>query len=125
MSNEITYGDCIYALVPGASWSISANKYDSIVWEDNTFTKPTETEILTKKTELENLIPLQRMRDERNFLLMDSDKYALPDFPHSSESKRQEWLTYRQSLRDITSNQIPTLNNDGNIINITWPTKPS
>tara|TARA_B100001094_G_C18177486_1_gene798740 strand:- start:2085 stop:2459 length:375 start_codon:yes stop_codon:yes gene_type:complete len=124
MSNKISYADCINSLVPGASWTISGNDYSSLEWLNNNFTKPTENEIVTKKIELKNELPLQRLREQRNFLLMESDKYVLPDYPHSSDNKKQEWLTYRQGLRDITT-QTPSLDEDGNVININWPTIPS
>ena len=123
MSNEISYADCIISLVPGASWTISGNDYLSLEWFNNDFTKPSESEILEKKVELENELPLKRLREQREFLLIDTDKYVLPDYPHSSESKRQEWITYRQQLRDITT-QTPSLNSNGDLINIVWPAIP-
>lgn len=124
MSNEFSYADCIASLVPGASWTISGNDYLSLEWFNNDYTKPTESEILIKKNQLESGLPLQRLREQRNFLLIESDVYVLPDYPHSSDSKRQEWLTYRQQLRDITT-QTPSLDEDGNVININWPSIPS
>ena len=123
MSNEISYADCIVSLVPGASWTISANDYLSLEWLNNDFTIPSESEILIKKNQLESELPLQRLREQRGYLLIESDVYVLSDFPHSSESKRQEWLTYRQQLRDITT-QTPSLDDEGNVINITWPSIP-
>jgi hypothetical protein len=58
-----------------------------------------------------------RVRRKRKNLLKQSDVYVLPDFP-ITELKRQEWLTYRQLLRDITVGEnFPN--------NITWPIKPS
>jgi len=56
---------------------------------------------------------------------METDKYALPDFPHQSEEIRQAWLDYRQSLRELPSTQNPTLNEYCELINITWPTDPN
>tara|TARA_B110000881_G_C18473053_1_gene462413 strand:+ start:538 stop:912 length:375 start_codon:yes stop_codon:yes gene_type:complete len=124
MSNEITYAECISSLVPGSSWSISGNDYLTLIWDDDSYVKPTEQEILTKKTELVNEYPIQMMREQRNFLLMESDKYSLPDYPHYSEGKKQEWLTYRQDLRNMTSSQSPSINLNGELINVTWPTIP-
>lgn len=40
----------------------------------------------------------------RNELLRESDKYMLIDYPISDE-ERQQWITYRQGLRDITSQE--------------------
>lgn len=58
----------------------------------------------------------QKVRNIRNFRLKQSDKYSYPDFPITTE-KRNEWLAYRQALRDITSQ--PTFPD-----NVVWPTKP-
>ena len=47
---------------------------------------------------------------------METDKYALPDFPHQSEEIRQAWLDYRQSLRDLPA--------QSGFPNVDMPTKP-
>lgn len=60
--------------------------------------------------------PEQKIRNIRNFRLNQSDKYSYPDYP-ITEEKRSEWLTYRQALRDITSQP-------GFPSSVTWPTKP-
>ena len=59
---------------------------------------------------------LKVLRNKRNQLLAETDFYALSDVTMSDEMK-----TYRQALRDITS-QTPS---DDTLSNITWPTKPS
>ena len=41
------------------------------------------------------------IREKRDDLLRQTDKYMLPDFPVSPE-KRDEYKSYRQRLRDIT-----------------------
>jgi len=52
-----------------------------------------------------------RARAKRNKLLIQSDTYAL------SDRITDDWITYRQALRDITSQTgFPT--------DVTWPTKP-
>jgi len=42
------------------------------------------------------------VRGKRSILLNSSDWTQLPDVPMSDE-KRAEWVTYRQALRDITT----------------------
>ena len=32
---------------------------------------------------------------------------------------------YRQALRDLPANQTPTVDGEGALQNVTWPTKPS
>lgn len=58
----------------------------------------------------------QRERDRRNKYLSYSDKYAIVDYPISAE-EREQWLAYRQALRDVTSQA-------GFPHNIEWPTPP-
>ena len=44
-----------------------------------------------------------------------------------STSKKNEWATYRQALRDLPASANPTLDDDEilNPSSVTWPTKPS
>ena len=62
-----------------------------------------------------------RLRDERNQLLAQSDWRMLPDYQGSNQT---EWQTYRQALRDITT-QSPSSDANGNLTGITWPTAPN
>ena len=55
----------------------------------------------------------EEIRIQRNELLTECDWTQLLDIP--TETK-ELWQTYRQSLRDITSQSNP--------YNITWPVKP-
>jgi len=54
--------------------------------------------------------------NKRNNLLYKSDWTQLPNGP-LSEQQQSQWATYRQALRDITTQS-------GYPANITWPTKP-
>ena len=41
-------------------------------------------------------------------------------------SKKDEWKTYRQSLRDMPEGTVPVIDIDQNIVSgLTWPTEPS
>lgn len=55
------------------------------------------------------------IRTRRNILLLESDWTQLSDSPLSVELKEQ-WMMYRQELRDIT--------NQSNPFNIVWPIEP-
>ena len=46
------------------------------------------------------------MRNKRNALLAESDWTQMPDSP-LSETKRNEWATYRQQLRDFPASWTP------------------
>ena len=59
----------------------------------------------------------EEVRVQRNSLLTGSDWTQGNDSPLST-SKKTEWQTYRQALRDL-----PTSGSDPDAI--TWPTKPS
>lgn len=58
-------------------------------------------------------------RLHRSALLYASDWTQMPDSP-LSDSKKTEWATYRQALRDITSHS-----NWPNLEEEDWPTEPS
>ena len=65
------------------------------------------------------------LRNLRNSLLRQSDKYLLPDFP-ISDSKKEEWKTYRKALRELPEN-CPDVSypiGGGELQNFTLPTKP-
>ena len=109
------------ALRPRNNWSVDGN---TLIWQDDIGLKPTPEEIEQKKQELIAELPMKRLRYERDLLLRKCDKYSLPDWPHSDSSKRQEWLDYRQALRDLPNNTTPQFDSNNNLINVTWPTKP-
>ena len=58
------------------------------------------------------------VRKKRNELLNESDYVTSTDFPFVSNEHRDEWLAYRQKLRDI-----PTTIQD--VTNPLWPEKPT
>ena len=70
---------------------------------------------------------LLSLRDYRNNLLRQSDWTVMPDSP-LSDSKKTEWKTYRQKLRDITKTAKPKCLGDSpnlDISSVTFPTEPS
>lgn len=68
---------------------------------------------------------LDILRRERNMRLQESDIYALPDFPHKTPELKQQWLDYRQALRDITTTfPMPDTDADDNLVGVVWPTNP-
>ena len=62
---------------------------------------------------------LQLLRANRDAKLMNSDWTQLADVP-LTDSKKAEWATYRQSLRDIT-NTYTSMEDDG----FAFPAEPS
>ena len=76
--------------------------------------------VSAKKTELVNAEPMRLLRKERDSRLAATDWWASSDLTMSSDR-----TTYRQALRDLPANQTPTINAEGELQNVTWPTKPS
>jgi len=56
--------------------------------------------------EINDATRISDMRDERNSLLAQSDWTQMTDSP-LSDSKKQEWATYRQQLRDFPATWTP------------------
>ena len=108
-----------------APWlSTVDNNYDLIKWKPN-MSIPTKEEVEAKIDELRLLQPMKILRRERNKKLFDTDYRIVADFPHASEEVKQAWITYRQALRDLPANSTPSLDENGDLINVTWPTPPS
>ena len=78
---------------------ICGETYESLEWNDTTTEKPSEEELNIKLLELKK----QEMREIRNELLKECDYKFVSDYIHSSNEKKEEWLSYRQSLRDFPS----------------------
>ena len=91
---------------------------ESNVYTETPFSIPTQQECEDYwTTTLQNELTLKSLRRKRDFLVKESDAYSLPDFPHATPEKKQEWLDYRQALRDL-----PSVTEDP--LNPVWPTPP-
>ena len=60
------------------------------------------------------------VRQERDLRLKNCDWTQMPDTA-LTDSKKTEWATYRQALRDVPANNTSASNFEG----VTWPTEPS
>ena len=70
-------------------------------------------------------IELKHFRGLRNKKLAKSDWTQAPDSP-LSDTKKAEWATYRQALRDLTKTVIPKfLPNSPSIDETDFPKEPS
>ena len=63
---------------------------------------------------------LSRLRKKRDYLLQQSDWTQGNDSPLST-SKKTEWATYRQTLRDLPANNSSAASFD----DVTFPTEPT
>ena len=86
-------------------------------FSNNVFVIEESPELLAEK----QARPLKLLRQKRNQLLASTDWRMVSDYPGSNQT---EWQTYRQALRDITT-QTPSLDQNGQLTGITWPTPPT
>ena len=111
----------LQSLKPGAQWVLRGSDYTGLEWLDSSQTKPTETEVNSKISELDNAEAMRLLRIERDTRIAKTDWRASSDL-----TLADAWKTYRQALRDITT-QTPKLNSDYelDLTSVTWPTEPS
>ena len=119
MKNDIPAA--LQSLKPGAQWVLRGEDYSGLEWLDSGQTKPTETEVTNKITTLDAAEPMRLLRVERDKRIAKTDWRASSDL-----TLADAWKTYRQALRDITT-QTPKLdsNYELDLTSVTWPTKPS
>mgnify|MGYP003311669552 CR=1 FL=1 len=119
MKYDIT--DALQALKPAAEWVQRGDTYSGLEWLDGSQTKPTETEVTNKVAELDAAEPMRLLRIERDTRIAKTDWRASSDL-----TLADAWKTYRQALRDITT-QTPKLGSDYelDLTSVTWPTEPS
>ena len=121
---KYTTVDALSRLRPGAEWIVRGDVYSGIEWLDSSQTKPTETEINNKISELDAAEPMRLLRIERTNRLKECDWTQGADVPNSIKTA---WQTYRQALRDLPASASPKLdsNYDLDLTSVTWPTEPS
>ncbi len=123
MSSKVK--EAIEAINSSAKFVIIDDSVDNITWLEGT-TPIAKSDIEAKITALDNPKPAAALRFERNMRLAECDWTRMDDNGLST-SKKNEWATYRQALRDLPASANPTLDDDEilNPSSVTWPTKPS
>ena len=114
--------EALQALKPKALWTLRGKEYSGLEWQDSSQTKPTETEVNSKISELDNAEPMRLLRLERD------KRIANTDWRESSDlTLADAWKTYRQALRDLPASATPKLNSfyELDLTSVTWPTEPS
>ena len=111
----------VKSLKPNSEWSWGSYDYADLQWHSSD-TKPTEAEINTEHTRLNNAEPMKLLREERNIKLAATDWRASSDL-----TLADAWKTYRQALRDLPASTTPKLDEFGNLdqSSVAWPTEPS
>ena len=120
MKYDITHA--LIALKRGAQWNLRGDDISGLEWLDSSQTKPTETEIYSKISELDNAEAMRLLRIERDIRIAKTDWRASSDLTLSDA-----WKTYRQALRDLPASATPNLNSNYelDLTSVTWPTEPS
>ena len=120
MKYDITHA--LQSLKPGAQWTLSGFDYSGITWLDSSQTKPTETEVNSKISELDNAEAMRLLRIERDVRIAKTDWRASSDL-----TLADVWKTYRQALRDLPASATPKLDSNYqlDLTSVTWPTEPS
>ena len=103
------------------SFSILNSANNHIRWDSTDIIRPTDEEISNKVNEIVNAEPMRLLRQERDRRIAETDWRDLPSYPGTDQN---DWRTYRQALRDLPSTAKPQLDEQGNLTNVTWPTKP-
>ena len=109
------YDKAMELLIPEAGWRVTNN----VINLSECPTTVTETQIIEKANELFALEPMRLLRQERNRRIAETDWRFRTDLTPS-----QEWIDYSQALRDLPSTASPELDENGQLSNVTWPTKP-
>ena len=111
--------EALQALKPKALWTLRGKEYSGLEWQDSSQTKPTETEVNSKISELDNAEPMRLLRLERDKRIANTDWRASSDL-----TLADAWKTYRQALRDLPASTTPKLNSfyELDLTSVTWPT---
>ena len=113
----------LHSLKPGAQWTLRGNDYTGLEWLDSSQTKPTETEVNSKISELDNAEAIRLLREERDKRIAKTDWRASSDLTLSDA-----WKTYRQALRDLPETATPKLNPTSyelDLTSVNWPKLPT
>ena len=113
---------------PGVQCTSSDGTWENLIFDDPIYTKPPK-DVYERAlynltyTEETRILAFDKLREERNALLDQSDKYVIIDYP--LELDIQNWFDYRRALRDLPMTARPTLDEDGKLKDVVWPTVPT
>ena len=117
--------DALMSLKPNKQWVMRSSEYSGLEWLDSD-TAPTEGEINTELTRLNNAEPMRLLRIERDKRLAACD-WVCAKATDTGVAVSDAWKTYRQALRDLPASASPKLDSEYelDLTSVTWPTKPS
>jgi len=113
--------EAITVLRPNSTFGITNNNYSTLKWNDPNTNPPSLEEVESKIAELQSAEPMKMLRAKRDELIAATDWRGTVDYPGSDQAA---WLTYRQALRDLPANSTPSLDDNGQLTGVNWPTPP-
>ena len=108
----------ILKINPKAKFTVNADDINQITWLEGT-TPISKADIQAQLPIVEFDIAMEDLRAKRNKLLQDTD-YIVTMNLEAGNTVPAEWVTYRQSLRDLT-NGLTTVEQVNAVV---YPTKP-
>tara|TARA_B100001093_G_scaffold324544_1_gene309745 strand:- start:346 stop:708 length:363 start_codon:yes stop_codon:yes gene_type:complete len=111
----------ITELYSSAKYVLKGFDYSGLEWYDER-PKPTAEELQAKVNELEAAEPMHMLRQERNRRLAAIDWWTSRAVDGIALTEAQK--NYRQQLRDLPATANPQLDEQGNLVNVTWPEVP-
>jgi hypothetical protein len=82
-----------------------------------------ENKIESETSDMLSKVPMQRLREERDRRLAETDWWAVKEVDGWQMSPQQR--VYRKNLRDMPqTSPYPMLNENGELTNVDWPEKP-
>ena len=110
--------EAILKINPNAQVSVNDDDINQITWHNGT-TPISKADIQAQLPIVEFDIAMENLRAKRNKLLADTD-YIVTMNLEAGNTVPAEWVTYRQSLRDLT-NGLTTVEQVNAVV---YPTKP-
>ena len=113
-------------LAPNANWTILSDDYSTLQWFSPEIPQPTLAELTEKAAELNAAEPMRLLRIERDRRLAEVD-WMVIKYLSLGQPIPAELSNYMQTLRDLTTNSTPALNQyyELDLSSVNWPTKPS
>ena len=118
-------GDALKTLRHNEQYVWMGHGYSGLTWLESS-TPPTEAEINTELTRLNNAEPMRLLRVERDKRLAACD-WVSAKATDTGVAVSDAWKTYRQALRDLPASASPKLDSqyELDLTSVTWPTEPS
>tara|TARA_R110000803_G_scaffold51751_1_gene106777 strand:- start:16 stop:381 length:366 start_codon:yes stop_codon:yes gene_type:complete len=93
--------------------------YENLLIHDSEYEKPLKDFLNNELQRLNSGEPLRLLREQRNQIISATDWQASSDLTMTAEQ-----TAYRQALRDLPTTATPSLDEDGQLTGVIWPTKP-